>query len=119
MKKVCLLAFVLFTWSIVVNAQESDGRYVEVTGSSEIEVVPDEIHFLVQIKEYWQEEYTGKSKKEEDFHTKVIGRRRAAAPNTAAQVILIPILRRSRANSTIKMAFLANRPINMMRAICI
>ena len=58
MKKVCLLAFVLFTWSIVVNAQESDGRYVEVTGSSEIEVVPDEIHFLVQIKEYWQEEYT-------------------------------------------------------------
>ena len=71
MKKVCLLAFVLFTWSIVVNAQESDGRYVEVTGSSEIEVVPDEIHFLVQIKEYWQEEYTGKSKKEEDFHTKV------------------------------------------------
>ncbi|MSL97179.1 SIMPL domain-containing protein, partial [Escherichia coli] len=49
MKKVCLLAFVLFTWSIVVNAQESDGRYVEVTGSSEIEVVPDEIHFLVQI----------------------------------------------------------------------
>ena len=50
MKKVCLLVFVLFTWSIVVNAQESDGRYVEVTGSSEIEVVPDEIHFLVQIK---------------------------------------------------------------------
>ena len=48
-----------------MNAQESDGRYVEVTGSSEIEVVPDEIHFLVQIKEYWQEEYTGKSKKEE------------------------------------------------------
>ena len=71
MKKVCLLAFVLFTWSIVVNAQESDGRYVEVTGSSEIEVVPDEIHFLVQIKEYWQEEYTGKSNKEEDFRTKV------------------------------------------------
>ena len=52
-----------------MNAQESDGRYVEVTGSSEIEVVPDEIHFLVQIKEYWQEEYTGKSKKEEDFQS--------------------------------------------------
>lgn len=67
MKKVCLLVFVLFTWSIVVNAQESDGRYVEVTGSSEIEVVPDEIHFLVQIKEYWQEEYTGKQKKKKIF----------------------------------------------------
>ena len=80
MKKVFLLAFVLFAWSMVVNAQESDGKYIEVTGSSEIEVVPDEIHFLIQIKEYWQEEYTGKSnkeeytgksKKEEDFRTKV------------------------------------------------
>ena len=67
MKKVCLLAFVLFTWSIVVNAQESDGRYVEVTGSSEIEVVPDEIHFLVQIKEYWQEEYPVNQKKKKIF----------------------------------------------------
>ena len=45
MKKVFLLAFVLFAWSMVVNAQESDGKYIEVTGSSEIEVVPDEIHF--------------------------------------------------------------------------
>ena len=70
MKKVFLLAFVLFAWSMVANAQESDGKYIEVTGSSEIEVVPDEIHFLIQIKEYWQEEYTGKSN-EEDFRTKV------------------------------------------------
>ena len=69
MKKVFLLAFVLFAWSMVVNAQESDGKYIEVTGSSEIEVVPDEIHFLIQIKEYWQEEYTGKSNKEEDTLT--------------------------------------------------
>ena len=68
MKKVFLLAFVLFAWSMVVNAQESDGKYIEVTGSSEIEVVPDEIHFLIQIKEYWQEEDTNK---EEDFRTKV------------------------------------------------
>ena len=50
MKKVFLLAFVLFAWSMVVNAQESDGKYIEVTGSSEIEVVPDEIHFLIQIR---------------------------------------------------------------------
>ena len=48
-----------------------------------------------------------------------IGRKRAAAPSTAAHVILIPILRRSRANSIIKMAFFANRPINMINAICI
>ena len=32
MKKVFLLAFVLFAWSMVVNAQESDGKYIEVTG---------------------------------------------------------------------------------------
>ena len=29
MKKVFLLAFVLFAWSMVVNAQESDGKYIE------------------------------------------------------------------------------------------
>ena len=62
MRKVFLLAFALFAWNILANAQESDERYIEVTGSSEIEVVPDEIHFLIQIKEYWEEEYTGKSK---------------------------------------------------------
>ena len=56
MRKVFLLAFALFAWNILANAQESDERYIEVTGSSEIEVVPDEIHFLIQIKEYWEEE---------------------------------------------------------------
>ena len=71
MKKVCLLAFVLFTWSIVVNAQESDGRYVEVTGSSEIEVVPDEIHLLIQIKEYWKEEFCARSPSRKIYKTKV------------------------------------------------
>lgn len=71
MKKLFLLVFVLFAWNIFVNAQDSDARYVEVIGSSEVEIVPDEIHFLIQIKEYWEEEYTGKSKKEEDFRTKV------------------------------------------------
>ena len=70
MKKVFLLAFVLFAWSMVVNAQESDGKYIEVTGSSEIEVVPDEIHFLIQIKEYWQEEYTGNLIKKKIFGQK-------------------------------------------------
>lgn len=70
MKKVFLLAFALLVWSIVVDAQESEERYIEVTGSSEIEVVPDEIHFSIAIKEYWEEEFDGKSKPE-DYHTKV------------------------------------------------
>lgn len=70
MRKVFLLAFALFAWSIVADAQEGNGRYIEVTGSSEIEVVPDEIHFLITIKEYWAEEFERKSK-EEDYRTKI------------------------------------------------
>ena len=44
MRKLFLLAIVLCVWSVVADAQESERRYIEVTGSSEIEVVPDEIH---------------------------------------------------------------------------
>lgn len=32
MRKVFLLAFALFAWNILANAQESDERYIEVTG---------------------------------------------------------------------------------------
>ena len=70
MRKLFLLAIVLCVWSVVADAQESEGRYIEVTGSSEIEVVPDEIHLLIQIKEYWKEEFMPKSKPE-DYKTKV------------------------------------------------
>ncbi len=49
MRKLFLLAIVLCVWSVVADAQESERRYIEVTGSSEIEVVPDEIHLLIQI----------------------------------------------------------------------
>ena len=70
MKKYGLIFIMSLLACVTMKAQECE-RYIEVTGTSEMEVVPDEIHFLVQIKEYWQEEYTGKSKKEEDFHTKV------------------------------------------------
>ena len=70
MRKLFLLAIVLCVWSVVADAQESEGRYIEVTGSSEIEVVPDEIHLLIQIKEYWKEEFVPKSKPE-DYKTKV------------------------------------------------
>lgn len=70
MRKLFLLALALCAWSIVADAQESSERYIEVTGSSEIEVVPDEIHFLIQIKEYWEEEFAPKSKPE-DYKTKV------------------------------------------------
>ena len=40
-------------------------RYIEVTGTSEVEIIPDEIHFVIGIKEYFEEEFDGKSKPED------------------------------------------------------
>lgn len=52
-------------------SQESTGtKYVEVTGTSEITIVPDEIHYIIEIKEYWKEEFEA-NKKPEDYRTKV------------------------------------------------
>lgn len=45
-------------------------RYIEVTGTSEVEIVPDEIHFILGIKEYFEEEFDGVSKPEQ-YRTKV------------------------------------------------
>lgn len=45
-------------------------RYIEVSGTSEVEIVPDEIHFIIGIKEYFEEEFDGVSKPEE-YRTKV------------------------------------------------
>ena len=45
-------------------------RYIEVTGTSEVEIIPDEIHFVIGIKEYFKEEFDGVSKPE-DYRTKV------------------------------------------------
>lgn len=45
-------------------------RYIEVTGTSEVEIVPDEIHFVIGIKEYFEEEFDGVSEPE-DYRTKV------------------------------------------------
>ena len=52
------------------QAATDEGRYIEVTGTSEVEIVPDEIHYIIEIKEYFAEEFDGKSK-EEDYRTKV------------------------------------------------
>ena len=45
-------------------------RYIDVTGTSEMEVEPDEIVFVIRLKEYWEEEFAKKSKPE-DYKTKV------------------------------------------------
>ena len=64
---ICLLA--VFSLQAQTNAQTNE-RYIEVTGTSEIEIVPDKIHYLIEIREYFAEEFDGKSKPE-DYHTKV------------------------------------------------
>lgn len=57
----------LATFSLQAQTNE---RYIEVTGTSEIEIVPDKIHYLIEIREYFKEEFDGKSKPEE-YRTKV------------------------------------------------
>ena len=57
----------LATFSLQAQTNE---RYIEVTGTSEIEIVPDKIHYLIEIREYFEEEFDGKSKPEE-YCTKV------------------------------------------------
>lgn len=60
---ICLLAV------LSLQAQTNE-RYIEVTGTSEIEIVPDKIHYLIEIREYFKEEFDGKSKPKE-YRTKV------------------------------------------------
>ena len=62
-----LIISLLATFSLQAQTNE---RYIEVTGTSEIEIVPDKIHYLIEIREYFEEEFDGKSKPEE-YRTKV------------------------------------------------
>lgn len=64
-----LLSLLALLGTFVSYAQTND-RYIEVTGTSEIEIVPDKIHYLIEIREYFVEEFDGKSKPEE-YRTKV------------------------------------------------
>tara|TARA_B100000683_G_scaffold277655_1_gene337717 strand:- start:17629 stop:18396 length:768 start_codon:yes stop_codon:yes gene_type:complete len=54
------------------KAQEGKNelRFIEVNGSSEMNVEPDEIRFQIGIEEYWKEEYQ-KGKTHRDFVTKI------------------------------------------------
>ena len=69
MKVRLFLLFISLLAAVSLHAQDK-GRYVEVTGNSEIEIVPDKIHFIIEIREYFVEEFDGKSKPEE-YRTKV------------------------------------------------
>lgn len=52
-KKTLLLMLMLVTLSLQAQTNE---RYIEVTGTSEIEIVPDKIHYIIEIREYFEEE---------------------------------------------------------------
>lgn len=70
MKLKLFLSAIVFFIVLTAQAQDVNERYVEVTGTSEIEIVPDKIHYIIEIREYFKEEFDGKSKPEE-YHTKV------------------------------------------------
>ena len=71
MKTFVVLVTLWLSGILAISAQEdNNSRYIEVTGSSETEIIPDEIHFMITIKEYWQDEFEKKSKPE-DYQTKV------------------------------------------------
>lgn len=55
--------------ALSLQAQTAE-RYIEVTGTAEIEMVPDKIHYIIEIREYFEEEFDGKSKPEA-YRTKV------------------------------------------------
>lgn len=71
MKKLILLLIIFTTY--ILNSQTffyPEQRYIEVTGSAEISVDPDEIVFVIGFSEYWEEEFEG-SDDYKDFETKV------------------------------------------------
>lgn len=71
MRKLLLFSILLIGYSLMLHAQNDDSsKYIEVTGSSEIEVDPDEIHLIIQIQEYWEEEFQDNMKPEQ-YKTKV------------------------------------------------
>jgi len=69
MKYLTILVFTVLAFSVSAQMNEKV-RFIEVKGSSEMEVEPDEIVFTIGIEEYWKEEFE-KNKEFEDYKTKV------------------------------------------------
>lgn len=68
--KIKILILLLSLMSTAAAFPQEETRYIEVTGTSEIEIVPQRIHYIIRIKEYFAEEFDGKSKPEK-YQTKV------------------------------------------------
>lgn len=65
-----LILIFAFSRGMAQDIKESNQRFIEVTGSAEMEIEPDEIRFQIRIGEYFKEEYD-KGKTEKDYVTKV------------------------------------------------
>jgi hypothetical protein len=72
MKKNLILILLLLVSGIArtQNTTNESLRFIEVTGSSELEVEPDEIRLEIEIAEYWKEEFEKKTDAK-DYRTKV------------------------------------------------
>ncbi len=62
---------VLMAFSMYATSQtyQTNMKTIEVTGSSDRYITPDEVIFSIAIEEYWEEEFQGK--KYEEYRTKV------------------------------------------------
>lgn len=72
MKNLILLLSLIFISGFTKSQDLFDqtGRFIEVTGSAEMEVEPDQIQFIIGIEEYWSEEFDKKADFK-DYVTKV------------------------------------------------
>ena len=68
--KLLLFAVFLLVCSTAFSQESDNAKYIEITGTSEITLVPDVIHYLIEIIEFCEEEFDGKSKPE-NYRTKV------------------------------------------------
>lgn len=70
MKTVLMMFMAMVMSSMAALRAETVGaRYIEVSGVSQVKVVPDKIHYMVSLKEYFIEEFEGK--KPEEYRTQV------------------------------------------------
>ena len=59
--RISLFTLIIITLSVLSLQAQTNERYIEVTGTSEIEIVPDKIHYLIEIREYFEEEFDGRN----------------------------------------------------------
>ncbi|WP_158864785.1 SIMPL domain-containing protein [Maribellus comscasis] len=52
-----LFVFFFVVGALTTEAQNGSSRTIQVNGSAEMEIEPDEIKFVIEIEEYWEEEF--------------------------------------------------------------